>query len=138
MPDLVILAFYAQNVVRNNYSVLELEGNRHPKPFFDLDNGMLVEVPFSDPTPAAIALGRRLGASFRLYSWFRDSVLQVPVAHRLLFRLGLVEIVPQQQPSAAPSESTVWRWPGRWMQQTEVYMYRTQFFGHRLTLRRPA
>ena len=121
-PDLVVLAFYAQNDVRNNSSVLESAGNEHPKPFFDLENGRLVELPFDDPTPAVIAAARRIGASVRIYSWFRDSLLQIPMAHQLLYRLGIVEIVPQPTPPTEPRGSTAWRWPGRWKQQTEVYI----------------
>ena len=81
-PDLVVLAFYAQNDVINNSSVLESAGNEHPKPFFDIDNGRLVALPFEDPTPAVLAAVRRIGASVRMYSWFRDSLLQIPMAHQ--------------------------------------------------------
>lgn len=120
-PDLVILAFYAQNDVRNNYAVLESSGNEHAKPFFDIEDGNLVELPFDDTTPAVIAAVRRVGASFRVYSSFRDSLLRIPVAHQLLYKLGIVGIVPQPALPAEPQGSIVWRWPGRWPRQTEVY-----------------
>lgn len=120
-PDLVLLAFYAQNDVLNNYAALERRGSEYPKPFFDVDNGELVEIPFSDPTPAVIALSRRVAAHFRIYPLVRNSLLRIPIAHQLLYKLGIVGIVPRSEQVAGPPEATVLRWPDRWKKQTEVY-----------------
>lgn len=121
MPDLVLLAFYSQNDVSDNYSVLLSRGSTYPKPFFDIQDGQLVELPFSDPTPIPIAVGRRLAAPFRLYPWVRDSLLQIPAAHRVLYSLGIVGVVPEEGRSSEANDAALWKWPGRWKRQIDVY-----------------
>ncbi len=123
-PDLVVVAFYAQNDVSNNYS--RLEGTAYPKPFFDIRADELVELPFVDNTPALIDFARRLAAPFRLYPWTRDALLGIPLTHRLLYDLGVVGVVPEAAGTGdsqeTPSRSReFWNWPGRWTSQVGVY-----------------
>lgn len=120
-PDLILLALYAQNDISDNYSVLQSKASTYPKPFFDIKDGELVERPFSDPTPALIAVSRWLVAPFRVYPLVRDSLLQVPLAHRLLYRLGIVGVVPREPQEAGGRTASRWRWPGRWRHQLGVY-----------------
>lgn len=119
-PDLIVLAFYAQNDVSDNSSVLRAKGSTYPQPSFDIKGGGLVELPYFDPTPAPIAIGRRLAAPFRLYPLVRNSLLGIPLAHRLLYKLGVVGVVPREE--AGRQTSVPWLWPERWKHQLGVYM----------------
>jgi hypothetical protein len=120
-PELVLLAFYAQNDVFDNSARLHRNGSNHAKPFFDLEDGRLVELPFVDQTPAAIWYARRLAAPFRLYPMTRDSLMRMPVAHRLMYQTGIVAVAPLNRKDVALQSATPWRWPDRWHRQMEVY-----------------
>ncbi len=120
-PDLVLLAFYGQNDVSDNYRALVSAKSTYPKPHFDLTDDELVAAPVSDRTPWPIAIGRELAAPFRVYPVVRDSLLKVPVAHRALYRLGVVGVVPDVQEPAGSRTATPWLWPHRWKRQIGVY-----------------
>jgi hypothetical protein len=117
-PDLVLLAFYGQNDVSDNYWALVSAKSTYPKPHFDLTDDQLVASPVDDRTPWPIAVVREWAAHLRTYPLVRDSLLKIPVAHRVLYRLGIVGVVPgdAKRPSAVP-----WRWPERWRRQIGVY-----------------
>ena len=123
-PDLVVVAFYAQNDVAETDLMLRSSTNIYPKPFFDLDEGRLIELPFVDQTPMAIRLGRQVAARFRIYPMTRDALLTIPLAHRLLFRLGIVGVVPQPDESPEPEGASLWIWPDRWRRQIGVFELR--------------
>ena len=116
-PDLVILAFYAQNDVANNSMVLDRRDNAYPKPYFKIRNGELVEIPYRDPTPGWIAFVRRLVQPLRLYPLTRDSLTQIPIIHRILYNTGIVGTIPRDNPHSKQKS----RFPGRWDRQSEVY-----------------
>lgn len=120
-PDLVLLAFYGQNDVSDNYRALVSAKSTYPKPHFDLTDDQLVAAPVSDRTPWPIAIGRELAAPLRVYPVVRDSLLRVPVAHRVLYRLGVVGVVPDAPQPAGSRTATPWRWPHRWKRQIGVY-----------------
>jgi hypothetical protein len=119
-PDLVLLAFYGQNDVSDNYSKLISAKSTYPKPFFDVENNELVEQPFSGWMPMPIRVGRYLASYSRVYLWVRDTAIQNPWALRLLFRLGIVGVVP---PDDRPVQDATprWSWPSRWKRQIGVY-----------------
>jgi len=119
-PDLVLLAFYAQNDVSDNDAEIRSASSTYPKPDFDVVDGRLVEVPFVDATPGLVSLGRRLAAPLRIYPMTRDALLAWPLAHRLLYTLGIVGVVPQSDPSRGPAED-VRQWPDRWRRQLGVF-----------------
>lgn len=123
-PDLVVVAFYAQNDVAETDLMLRASTNTYPKPFFDLREGRLIELPFVDSTPMPIRLGRRLAADLRVYPMVRDSLLTIPLAHRILFRLGIVGVVPQENQGPEPEDGTLWQWPDRWRRQIGVFELR--------------
>lgn len=120
-PDLVLLAFYAQNDVDGNYSALRSATNVYPKPYFDVRDGQLVELPYSDPTPAIVRIARQVVAPFRLYPLIRDALIEIPFAHRLLYNLGIVGVVPVEKRAASPATAAQWNWPDRWRRQLGVY-----------------
>jgi hypothetical protein len=120
-PDLVLLAFYAQNDVFDNSAKLHSKRSAYTKPFFAIQDGRLIEVPFVDRTPNIIYYSRRLAAPFRLYPLVRDSLIEIPVAHRLLYKLGIVGVVPQEINETAPPSATPLVWPARWRHQLGVY-----------------
>jgi len=120
-PDLVVVAFYAQNDVAEDDLQLRSSTSTYPKPYFDLRDGKLVELPFVDSTPWWIALGRRVAAPLRIYPMTRDALLTIPSAHRLLFNLGIVGVVPQQGTTAEPAGASLWAWPDRWRRQIGVF-----------------
>jgi len=127
-PDLVVLAFYGQNDVSDNYSVLISAKSVYPKPFFDVRNGELVERPFTGWMPPPIRIARRLAAHSRLYIWVRDTAIKSPWALRLLYRMGIVGIVPQDdRPGDDVSDVAEWRWPARWKRQIGVYEHGDQW-----------
>jgi len=123
-PDLVVVAFYAQNDVAETDLMLRLSTNTYPKPFFDLREERLIELPFVDSTPMPIRVGRRLAADLRVYPMVRDSLLTFPLAHRVLFRMGIVGVVPQEIESPEPEDSSLWQWPDRWRRQIGVFELR--------------
>jgi hypothetical protein len=123
-PDLVMVAFYAQNDVAETDLMLRSFTNTYPKPFFDLRDGRLIELPFVDSTPIPIKVGRRLAADLRVYPMVRDALLTMPFAHRVLFRLGIVGVVPQENESPKPEDESLWRWPDRWRRQVGVFELR--------------
>jgi hypothetical protein len=123
-PDLVIVAFYAQNDVAETDLMLRSATNTYPKPFFDLREGRLIELPFVDSTPIPIRVGRRVAADLRVYPMVRDALLTFPLAHRVLFRLGIVGVVPQQSESSQPEGGSLWQWPDRWRRQIGVFELR--------------
>ncbi|MDH3314524.1 MAG: hypothetical protein OER43_01980 [Gammaproteobacteria bacterium] len=116
-PDFVILAIYAQNDVKNNSIVLERRDSAYPKPYFEMRNGELVEVPYRDPTPGWIAFLRRLAQPLRLYPLTRDTLTKILIIHRILYRTGIVGTIPRDEPKARQ----VSRFPGRWDRQSAVY-----------------
>ncbi len=120
-PDLVLVAFYAQNAVPDNSASLHAQVSNYSKPFFDLQDGQLVELPFVDRTPAAISLVRRLVAPFRLYLLVRDSLIGIPIAHRLLHKFGIVGVVPKEEKERSPQSASAFLWPSRWRKQLGVY-----------------
>ena len=120
-PDMVLLAFYAQNDPAENNSAIRSTTNSYPKPYFDLRGDDLVEVPFVDSTPASIRIARQLAAPLRIYPLMRDALLTVPAVHRLFYSLGIVSVVPAENKSAAPTGSTIWNWPDRWRRQIGVF-----------------
>ena len=122
-PDMVLLAFYAQNDVAEVDLSFRSATSNYPKPYFDIRDGQLVELPFSDPTPFPVRIGRRLAAPFRTYPLTRDALLTIPVAHRLLYALGIVGVVPQQTQSEGGGGS-LWEWPDRWRRQIGVFELR--------------
>jgi hypothetical protein len=118
----VLLAFYGQNDVSDNYSVLISAKSVYPKPFFDVKGDQLIERPFTSWMPAPIRIARRIAAHSRLYVWIRDTAIQNPWALRMLFRLGIIGIVPQdERPRAGTADSPSWLWPARWKRQIGVY-----------------
>ena len=123
-PDLVVVAFYAQNDVAETDLMLRSFTNTYPKPFFDLRDGRLIELPFLDSTPMPIRVGRRLAADLRVYPMVRDALLTIPLAHRVLFRLGIVGVVPQETQSPEPEGASLWQWPDRWRRQIGVFELR--------------
>ena len=123
-PDLVVVAFYAQNDVAETDLMLRSSTNTYPKPFFDLREGRLIELPFVDSTPMPIKVGRRIAADLRLYPMVRDSLLTFPLAHRVLFRFGIVGVVPQENESPEPEDPSLWQWPDRWRRQIGVFELR--------------
>jgi hypothetical protein len=123
-PDLVIVAFYAQNDVAETDLLLRSATNTYPKPFFDLREGRLIELPFVDSTPMPIRVGRRVAADLRVYPMVRDALLTFPLAHRALFRLGIVGVVPQRRDSPEPDNASLWQWPDRWRRQIGVFELR--------------
>ncbi|MDQ8155463.1 MAG: hypothetical protein P3B98_12460 [Gemmatimonadota bacterium] len=122
-PDLVVLAFYAQNDVAENDRMLRSNTNTDPKPYFELQAGQLVELPFRDNTPAAVQLVRRAVAPLRIYPLTRDALVAIPLTHRVLYGLGIVNVVPQQNRNPAPTstDGTIWNWPDRWRRQIGVF-----------------
>jgi hypothetical protein len=54
----------------------------------------------------------------------RDALLTIPIAHRILFRLGIVGVVPQEQRASAVQGNTLWNWPDRWRRQIGVFELR--------------
>lgn len=126
-PDLVVLAFYAQNDVAETDPEIRSTTSTYPKPYFTLRDGQLVEEPFSDPTPALIGMARRLAAPLRIYPLTRDGLLTMPAVHRLLYSLGIVGVVPQTSQSTQPQGATVWQWPDRWRRQIGVFERRTDW-----------
>jgi hypothetical protein len=120
-PDLVLVAFYAQNDVAETDLELRSATSTYPKPYFDLHAGRLIELPFVDSTPIPIRIGRRLAASFRLYPMTRDALLTIPIAHQLLYRFGIVGVVPVESRSSGASDAPVWKWPDRWRRQIGVF-----------------
>ena len=123
-PDLVIVAFYAQNDVAETDLMLRSATSTYPKPYFDLRGGRLIELPFADSTPMLIRVGRRLAADSRVYPMTRDALLTIPIAHRILYRLGIVGVVPQETTSSASEGGKVWQWPDRWRRQIGVFELR--------------
>ena len=119
-PDLVLLAFYAQNDVDENSMALRSATNTYPKPYFEYRDGRLVQLPFRDDTPAPIRWARQAVAPLRIYPLVRDALLTIPAVHRVLYQLGIVGVVPQAQPSAA-DDPTIWKWPDRWRRQVGVF-----------------
>ena len=123
-PDLVIVAFYAQNDVAETDLKLRSATSTYPKPYFDLRDGRLIELPFVDSTPWLIRVGRRLAADLRVYPTTRDALLTIPIAHQILYRLGIVGVVPQETQSPAPNSGTLWQWPDRWRRQIGIFELR--------------
>jgi hypothetical protein len=121
-PDLVLLAFYGQNDIADNHPALASAKSSYPKPVFNLEHGQLVEVPFRDPTPRWIAVARQLAAPLRLYPLVRDTLLDIPLTHRALYRFGIVGVVPQPDRQHRDDQAAgSWNWPGRWKRQIGAY-----------------
>lgn len=122
-PDLVLLAFYGQNDVSDNYSVLISAKSVYPKPFFDVEHDDLVFFPITQKTPWAIRVGREVAAHSRLYPLVRDAAIGYPPTLRLLYKMGIVGIVPQEDrpPETSAKEGPPWPWPNRWRRQIGVY-----------------
>ena len=121
-PDLVLLAFYGQNDVSDNYSVLISAKSVYPKPFFDVEHDDLVFLPITRSTPWLIRIGRELASHSRLYPLVRDTAIEYPPALRLLYKLGIVGIVPQDDRSSDSAKNVApWPWPNRWRRQLGVY-----------------
>ena len=120
-PDLVVLAFYGQNDVSDNAKAINSTASSYPKPYFALKDGQLVGPRFKDPTPAIIRWSRQLAGHFRLYPLVRDALVEVPFTHTLLYRLGIVGIVPSASADQASPADGSWGWPDRWKRQTGVY-----------------
>ncbi len=118
-PDMVLLAFYPQNDVANNYRVIERRNSVYPKPFFDIEDGRLVKLPFHDETPGWIKLARRISEPFRSYPFIRDRLMGIPAIHNLLFKVGIVGVVPKEEVVNPPVMDT--NYPSRWMRQVKVY-----------------
>ncbi len=116
-PDFVLLAFYAQNDVKNNSMVLERRNSVYPKPFLALEEGEVVEMPFEDATPASIRIVRQLVQPLRLYPWLRGKLMQLPLVHRVLYQLGIIGVVPRENRTQKLSG----RYPSRWIPQSEVF-----------------
>lgn len=119
-PDLVVLAFYAQNDVSDNDVGMRLRVSRYLKPYFKLENGGLVEVPLVESTPASIRLARRLTAPWRLYPLVRDGLISIPAAHRLLYALDVIDVVPSRE-TRREFVTSPRDWPERWNTQTGVF-----------------
>ena len=120
-PNLVLLAFYAQNDVSDNSAELQGTFSAYPKPFFDIEGDRLIERPFEDPAVGPLAVARRLAAPLRLYPLVRDSLLGVPITHRLLYDMGIVGVPPAEEPPVGGQTHNVFRWPERWRNQLGVY-----------------
>lgn len=119
-PDLVLLAFYGQNDVSDNYRLLISSKSDYPKPFFDVEHDELVQLPFAGWMPWPIRIGRRIAAHSRLYLLVRDTLIQYPTTLRMLHSLGIVGIVPQEDDPTAKAAAP-WPWPNRWRRQVGVY-----------------
>ncbi len=121
-PDLVLLAFYGQNDATDNFKLLISAKSVYPKPFFDVEHNELMELPFAGGTPWPIRIVQGLAAHSRLYPLVRDAAIRYPPALGLLYRLGIVGIVPQDgRPSAKDPTAAPWPWPDRWRRQVGVY-----------------
>lgn len=120
-PDLVLLAFFAQNDVYDNAPALHSRISTHNKPFFDLKDGKLAELPFVDDTPAVISHLQTIGASLRLYPLLRDRLMSIPAVDKLLFKLGLVSVVPPKTEVDDTQKDAAFLWPNRWRRQLGVY-----------------
>jgi hypothetical protein len=120
-PDLVLLAFYAQNDVYDNSLELHATFGGPRKPFFDLQDGRLVELPWVDRTPAAILYARRMAAPFRLYPLVHNALLRIPIAHRAMYHTRVVDVEPRKSEEAMSPSSARGPWPRRWQHQLGVY-----------------
>lgn len=105
-PDLVVLAFYAQNDVIDNSRSLIRRDSAFAKPFFRLENDRLVEIPITDRPSHGVHPVRTFISRFRTLRWLRDKGHAWPALHRLMFRLGLTSVVPPE--GNAPRYPTVW------------------------------
>jgi hypothetical protein len=127
-PDLVLLAFYGQNDISDNYSVLISAKSVYAKPFFDVEHDSLIFMPITKTTPWPIRIARELAAHSRLYPLVRDTAVAYPPTLRILYRLGVVGIVPQDD---RPTDDSVavppWPWPNRWRRQLGVYEVETEW-----------
>jgi len=115
-PDLVVLAFYAQNDVRNNVRALERQISAYPKPFFHLEGERLVAEPFRDETPRWVRWAQSAVAPLRLYPLLRDAIYDSALVHRLLYRIGVIRVVP-----SAVEHQVGGDLPRRWRHQLDVF-----------------
>lgn len=120
-PDLVVLALYAQNDIKNNYEVIQQRDSVYPKPFFDVEDGELIELPYRDPTPWMISAVRRVVRPLRLYPLLRDRLMAFPATHRVLYALGIVGVVPET-PGEQDQTSGSGKYPSRWESQRTVFL----------------
>jgi hypothetical protein len=106
--------------VSDNSAVFVPDPARDLKPFFDIVDGRLVQLPFRHPYPWPLVAGFQLAADFRLYPVVRNTLLRSRVLHQRLYDLGLVAMPPAM---ARPEElrRSAWGWPPRWIEQSEVY-----------------
>jgi hypothetical protein len=122
-PDLVVVAFYAQNDVSDNHPKFVADPARDLKPFFGIVDGELEQISGVAPKPMPLVLGFRFATHFRLYPVARNVMLQSNLMHEGLYRLRLVDMPPETRRAATVPDAS-FDWPRRWREQTEVYSRR--------------